>query len=96
MKRITVGVLSFAIVATAAQNQRNAPPNGDAVQEAQTQRAVNSNRPEQKKSDQDKAERFAATNAQPISPVLKSQPEEGKIKGFDFFRDPLNAKKPME
>lgn len=27
--------------------------------------------------------------------MLPSQPEQGKILGFDFYRDPLNAKRPM-
>ena len=96
MKRITIGILAFAVVCCFGQERTNPRRSQDAVQEAQTPRSVQSNRPELKKTDQDKPERFAATNAQPISPVLKSQPEEGKIKGFDFFRDPLNAKKPME
>jgi len=39
---------------------------------------------------------FAATNAPASSPVLKSQPESGEIRGFEFYRDPLNAKKPMQ
>lgn len=36
-------------------------------------------------------------NAAPSNPrALKDQPDKGKILGFDFYRDPLNAKKPME
>src|SRR5207302_534876 len=30
------------------------------------------------------------------SPAFKNQPEQGEIRGFDFYRDPLNAKEPME
>src|SRR2546423_1642426 len=68
----------------------------DAVDEAQTPRAVQQKRPEQKKTDQDSPSRVAASNAMPSSPVFKNQPEEGKMKGFDFYIDPLNAKKPRE
>ena len=28
--------------------------------------------------------------------MLKSQPKEGKISGFDFYRDPLNADHPQQ
>ena len=34
--------------------------------------------------------------AQPISPVLSTQPKQGKISGFDFYRDPLNADHPFQ
>ena len=67
----------------------------DAVQEAQTSRAVAKTRPEQQKNQHDGSDLFNATNAQPSSTAFKNQPDEGKILGFDFFRDPLNAKKPM-
>jgi hypothetical protein len=29
-------------------------------------------------------------------PVIKSQSKEGKITGFDFYRDPLNAERPFQ
>lgn len=67
----------------------------DAVQQAQSTREVEKRRPEQKLSEHDRSDTFSAKNADPIDPSLKDQPEEGKIKGFDFFRDPLNAPKPM-
>ena len=38
----------------------------------------------------------AQVNAKAISPALKSQPKEGKISGFDFYRDPLNADRPQQ
>jgi len=68
----------------------------DAVQDAQSPVTVQAKRPEQKKTERDDPKKFAATNAMPISPKLKEQPEEGKISGFDFYRDPLNAKTPMQ
>ncbi|MGV3773258.1 MAG: cytochrome B6 [Verrucomicrobiales bacterium] len=71
-------------------------PLPDADQDAQEPRKVELKRPEQRKTQEDDPKKFAATNAMPASPVFKQQPEEGKINGFDFYRDPLNAKKPME
>jgi hypothetical protein len=38
---------------------------------------------------------FAATRARSSSPVLKDQPDQGKVDGFDFYRDPLGSKRPM-
>ena len=43
----------------------------------------------------DSSDAFAAPKAQPASTALKNQPDEGKILGFDLYRDPLNANKPM-
>ncbi|HYF36889.1 MAG TPA: hypothetical protein VD994_16450, partial [Prosthecobacter sp.] len=75
------------------------PPAGglapDAIQEAQTPREVPKNRPEQKLSTHDASDVFLPSHAPSSSPALKEQPEEGKINGFDFARDPLNAKEPM-
>jgi cytochrome c peroxidase len=69
----------------------------DAVQEAQAPaRPVPAVRPEQRRTAQDRPERFGAANAQPSSPALAAQPEGGRINGFDFYRDPLNAKQPMQ
>ncbi|BCS53881.1 cytochrome B6 [Geobacter sp. SVR] len=67
----------------------------DAVMDAQTPKDVPVKRPEQKKTSHDQPENFSATKAEPSSTEFTKQPEEGKISGFDFYRDPLNAKKPM-
>ena len=77
----------------AAPRQPAAPP--DAVAEAQAPRETPVTRPEQQKTDHDRG-RFSADDAPPSSAALKDQPDEGKVKGFDFSRDPLNAKKPMQ
>src|SRR5690606_256515 len=68
----------------------------DAVEEAQTPRRVEERRPEQRKTDHDRSNLFAPTNAPHSTAALKEQPEAGEIRGFDFARDPLNAKKPMQ
>ena len=96
-KIYVTGLIICTTIGCAAQNQSNArKPAVDAVAEAQTPRPAPQNRPEQKKTDKDDPNRFAATNAQPSSPVFTQQPDQGKITGFDFYRDPLNAKAPMQ
>ncbi|HEV3136653.1 MAG TPA: hypothetical protein VGZ26_02095, partial [Pirellulales bacterium] len=77
-------------------SQKSSKRPKDAIEDAQTPQAVKNERPEQKPSRHDQAEIFAAGKAQPSSQVFKDQPEQGEIRGFDFYRDPLNAMKPME
>lgn len=67
----------------------------DAVEEAQTPRQVARKRPEQKLSKHDGSDRFKAENAPETSP-FEDQPEKGRVDGFDFYRDPLNAKEPKQ
>lgn len=67
----------------------------DAVQEVQTPREVARTRPEQQKDQHDNSDLLMATKAEPASTAFKNQPDEGKLLGFEFYRDPLNAKKPM-
>src|SRR5512143_534530 len=69
---------------------------GDAVAQAQQPQPVPVNRPEQHLTAHDQSAVFQATQAQPVSPALANQPDDGKIMGFDFYRDPLDAKKPMQ
>ena len=68
----------------------------EVVQEAQTPHAVPQDRPEQQRSAHDRSDRFDATQALSSSTALADQPDEGKILGFEFSRDPLNAKHPMQ
>jgi len=56
--------------------------------EAQQSQTVPVERPEQQKTEHDRSDIFNTQNAQPSSPELKKQPEEGKTSGFDFYRDP--------
>src|SRR5262245_11584189 len=67
----------------------------DAVVDAQTTKDVPVTRPEQRKTEHDRSEIFKAPSAESSSPALDNQPEQGKMTGFDFARDPLNAKRPM-
>jgi cytochrome c peroxidase len=93
---VILGSSAAVLSQTQPTPRREARPLPDAVQEAQTPRDVAATRPEQKKNAHDRADVFSGTNAKPSSPVLDTQPEEGKVNGFDFVRDPLNAKRPMQ
>ena len=101
---LSVGLTGFGTVMNSALSQssqnENVPaagaPSGDAVQNAQTVREVPPTRPEQKKNEHDRSNVFDAQNALPASPAFNNQPDKGKVLGFDFFRDPLNAKRPMQ
>jgi cytochrome c peroxidase len=72
----------------------NPPP--DAVNAAQTPSDVPLTRPEQQKSGHDRLDLFDASKALPSSTAFENQPDKGQILGFDFYRDPLNAKQPMQ
>jgi cytochrome c peroxidase len=92
-------IISSVVLMVWAQ-QRPQPQEGartrDTVTQAQTPREVPASRPEQRKTEHDRSDVFKDTNAKPSSPELENQPEQGRITGFDFARDPLNAKKPMQ
>ena len=68
----------------------------DAVDRATTTQPSRGTRVEEQKSQHDSSDKFDSTKAQPITAALKSQPQEGNITGFDFYRDPLNADRPMK
>ena len=58
-------------------------------------RDVPMSRPEQQLTDHDRSDMFNPTKPAPLTPALKGQPKAGRITGFDFARDPLNADKPF-
>lgn len=85
-------LLGSCLVAFAETPKRS----NDIVEDAQTPRTVSSDRPEHKKSEHDRSDLFNAQKAAPSSPVFKDQPKEGKVSGFDFFRDGLNSDQPFQ
>jgi cytochrome c peroxidase len=91
-------VISFGLTVSGAQEERQAREKRpyDAVAEAQTSREVPIERPEQKKTGHDRADLFEAPKARASSAILADQPKEGRISGFDFYRDPLNADNPNQ
>jgi len=74
--------------------KENPPP--DAINAAQTPSGVTLIRPEQTKNAHDRFDLFDAPKALPSSTAFENQPDKGQILGFDFYRDPLNAKQPMQ
>ena len=49
---------------------------------------------QQQKNAHDNADGFNPDKAAPSSPALQTQPKQGRLSGFDFARDPLNADRP--
>jgi cytochrome c peroxidase len=94
------GASLFGFIANNAigKNDREASKkdSDDAVVRAQETRAVEKKEIDKQTEAHDKSEIFKASNATPLSDAFKNQPDNGKISGFDFYRDPLNAKKPFE
>ena len=68
----------------------------DAVQQAQTVKSAFHTSKEQKKNEHDQSEAFSPSKALPITQDLNNQVDKGKATGFDFSRDPFNAKKPKQ
>jgi cytochrome c peroxidase len=90
------GLVLTLYAAAFVRAQQPAPTPRDAVVEGQQQKPAPATRPEQNKNEHDRSNVFDPPQAQPSSPVFAEQPKEGKITGFDFFRDPLNADRPSE
>jgi cytochrome c peroxidase len=88
-------VIGYTAAFLWAQQAPASPPR-DAVGEAQQPAPVAQSRPEQVKTEHDRSNAFEAAQARPSSPVFNGQPKQGKISGFDFVRDPLNADRPNE
>ncbi|MDR4469777.1 MAG: hypothetical protein MRJ68_16025 [Nitrospira sp.] len=68
----------------------------DAVAAAQEARNVPIMRPEQKLTEHDRSGLFGGQKASASSPAFQSQLRAGKAGGFDFYRDPLGAEKPLQ
>src|SRR5262245_20647458 len=88
-----LALLSLSVRSQEGGKGRAARP--DAVAEAQRGGKAPADRPEARRNEHDRSDVFDPTNTPPSSVALDSQPEKGKMLGFDFRRDPLNSKKPM-
>lgn len=89
---------AFVVGCAAWSQQQAAPPRGrrkDAVEEAQAPREVARTRPEQQQGELDRPDRFHPDRTLDSSKALVQQPDKGRVLGFDFARDPLNAPRPM-
>lgn len=78
-----------------AESTRLAQPTPDPAADAVAVKNVTTSRPEQKITEHDRSPVFDITKPAPITTDLKNQPKLGRITGFDFARDPLNADKPF-
>jgi len=87
------GVAMFVPDFAGSQDKKQDPP-PDAVTNGQTHKSVAPARPEERKTDHDRSDIFDTRNARPGSEALKTQPKEGKITGFDFYRDGLGSERP--
>ncbi len=91
------GLVLLLRSAAGEETQPKSPPPQparDAVADAQSPKAVETTRPEQRKTAHDLSDIFAPSKAAPSSEALMAQPERGGMTGFDFYRDPLGAMKP--
>jgi cytochrome c peroxidase len=93
---VGVGLVAVSAINGVGQGTPPTRPATDAVQEAQTPTGVPRTRPEQQQTNHDRSHVFDGQNAPPSSPVFDQQPDKGQGLGFDFSRDPFNAKKPMQ
>lgn len=84
------------VTAAETQDRKSSRAPHDAVAEAQESRAVKTERPEQQKSEHDRSKVFEAQKAKASSPAFSNQLRDGKNSGFDFYRDPLGAEKPLQ
>jgi cytochrome c peroxidase len=79
-----------------AEKTKKAARPADVVEDAQTPRRAEAKRVEQRLSEHDRSSAFDDAQAKPVSPALAGQPKEGKVSGFDFYRDPLNSDQPQQ
>jgi cytochrome c peroxidase len=92
---VTVCLTSFTASHFAlAQQSAAVPP--DAVQETQAPQPVQEARVEQRKNGHDQSDIFDSGKAPDSSTAFDGQPDKGRAEGFDFARDPLNAKRPKQ
>lgn len=103
--RINLGAKSIASLSLAVfgalvfgqeakQQARKIEPPRDAVSDAQAPQNAPVERPEQKKTKHDTSDIFQLGNSPPATKALSGQQDEGRMRGFDFYRDPLGAMKP--
>ena len=67
----------------------------DPAADAMVQRKTDADRPEQRLTDHDRSKAFDFTRPAPLTAALNDQPKDGRMLGFDFARDPLNADEPF-
>src|SRR5215471_2370928 len=86
--------LASAQTQSPTPEQRQQQGQLDAVVRAQEPTPIQMKRPEQQKTAHDRSDVFEESHAMPSSPAFRNQPGQGKVSGFDFYRDPLNSRHP--
>jgi len=89
-------LLVLGLAALAGPTRADEPPRFDAVADAANPRTAPATRPEQHKSEHDRSPSLTPANIPPSSTALEAQPDQGKVVGFDFARDPFGAARPMQ
>ncbi len=89
-------VFCLSLVVYSSQNEDRPDRPRDAIQDAQTPQATPGTRPEQQKTKHDQSDDVQAANSDPSSTAFAGQPDQGQTLGFNFYRDPLGSKQPMQ
>jgi len=95
---LVLGMLTIGSIFAARSDEPKAADKKTPVQDPAAEvlkvQPTPGDRPEQQLTDHDKSVPDP-TKPAPINSALKDQPKGGRITGFDFARDPLNADKPF-
>ena len=93
---VILASLAAAYSAQSQEAQPARPAQRDAAAEAQAVHPPKSSRPELKLNEHDRSPVFDRTKPAPLTDAFKTQPKAGRLAGFDFSRDPLNADAPFQ
>ncbi len=93
--QLCVPLIAVLFLGSWVLNAAPQQPIRDPAAEAVKAQPVPEERPEQKKTEHDKADKFDWKKPASLTPALKDQPNGGRITGFEFSRDPLGADKPF-
>jgi hypothetical protein len=88
------GILTLACMGDKRRPSVAAAAPQDAILEAQIPGALPHDRPEQQKTAHDQSAIFSFPRALKSSAALATQPDQGRILGFDPYRDSFSAKRP--
>jgi cytochrome c peroxidase len=91
----TICALTVSVFSQNGTQPENSTRSQDAVDAARQKSNVPVSRPEQSKTPHDLSPVFTASAADPSSSVFRTQPKYGRNTGFDFYKDPLGADRPL-
>jgi cytochrome c peroxidase len=85
------GITSSESATGQNQSQRSHDPAAQALEQRQSP----AQRPEQRLTEHDRSAQFDFKRPSPLTADFNKQPKQGRILGYDFARDPLNAPAPF-